>query len=124
MRVTSWPHQSLLRREAVNVKWVEEVLSQLLGRWDMTDSLTGSCCVCVCVHSCFQGHYPSFSNLPYKLFCTEAGGTWSRDRAGANEDTYLLLVKSTGDVLSTYLQTFKFSNCCSTILLLGLCTFL
>ena len=31
--------------------------------------------VCVCVHSCFQGHYPSFSNLPYKLFCTEAGGT-------------------------------------------------
>ena len=32
------------------------------------------CDVCVCVHSCFQGHYPSFSNLPYKLFCTEAGG--------------------------------------------------
>ena len=30
-------------------------------------------CVCVCVHSCFQGHYPSFSNLPYKRFCTEAG---------------------------------------------------
>ena len=29
--------------------------------------------VCVCVHSCFQGHYPSFSNLPYKRFCTEAG---------------------------------------------------
>ena len=33
--------------------------------------LTG---VCVCVHSCFQGHYPSFSNLSYKRFCTEAGG--------------------------------------------------
>ena len=35
----------------------------------------------------------------------DAGGTWSRDRAGANEDTYLLLVISTGDVLSTYLQS-------------------
>ena len=31
-------------------------------------------CVCVCVHSCFQGHYPSFANLLYKRFCTDAGG--------------------------------------------------
>ena len=42
------------------------------------------------------------------LFSFIAGGTWSRDRAGANEDTYLLLVISTGDVLSTYLQLFHF----------------
>ena len=33
-------------------------------------------------------------------------GAWSRDRAGANEDTYLLLAISTGDVMSTYLQLF------------------
>ena len=37
-----------------------------------------------------------------RFWFSSAGGT--RDRAGANEDTYLLLVISTGDVLSTYLR--------------------
>ena len=53
-----------------------------------------------CVHTCTKGHH---------IF-TQAGGTWSRDRAGANEDTYLLLVISTGDVLSAYLLKQPFDT--------------
>ena len=49
-------------------------------------------------------------------FCFHAArGTWSGDGAGANEDTYLLLVISTGDVLSTYLRPiFELLNKLST----------
>ena len=47
-----------------------------LAPWvDCSISRTEPQGVCVCVStSCFQGHYPSFSNLSYKRFCTEAGG--------------------------------------------------
>ena len=62
-----------------------------------------SLCLCVCNP---WNHRDPFG---FAQLFSIAGGTWSRDRAGANEDTYLLLVISTGDVLSTYLQMFPFS---------------
>ena len=67
----------------------------------------GVMCVCVCVSTPVSKDTTlALTNFSWDFrdHCTAAGGTWSRDRAGANEDTYLLLVKSTGDVLSTYLQ--------------------
>ena len=57
--------------------------------------------MCVC-HPWNQRDPFGFVRFPFMV--STAGGTWSRDRAGANEDTYLLLVISTGDVLSTYLR--------------------
>ena len=65
-------------------------------------------CVCVCVYHLYRCKTSLYVSARHVCFFTQwyAGGTWSMDRSGANEDTYPMLVISRL-ITVTYLPIFQ-----------------